>query len=684
VDIRYLNKEERDKARFTCACALDTLRGIGDKRARLFNKLGLFTVEDLLRHIPRAYEDRTKTLKIRDLQPGEAACFYATVASPVTGAHIRKGLDIYKAKVFDDTGELYLTFFNAPYVKNALVRGETYCFYGQRDIKQGMVNPVFEKEGGGTTGRILPIYRSTAGLTQGMLRGAVRQALEMDGTQPDILPEEIRRRYNLCAARFAIENIHFPQTEELLSASRKRLVFEELLLLQLGLAVRRGKLVKAPGPVFQPVDMQPFYDALPFTLTDAQIGAIQDIRTDFTVSGTQAQANFVLPCSSRLIQGDVGCGKTVVAAAAAYMAFCNGYQTALMAPTEILAKQHAKSLGRLFEPLGLRVGLLTGREKKPLYGIADGSVHLAVGTHALLSDTVSFDTLGLVITDEQHRFGVEQRAKLGRGCHRLVMSATPIPRTLARILYGDLDVSLMRGMPPGRTPVKTYVVDGTMRTRIEAFVRKTVGEGGQVYVVCPVIEENEGLGLSSADTYAERIKAEVYPDLRVGLLHGKLKAKEREAVMSAFAGGEIDILVATTVIEVGVDVPNASLMVVENAERFGLSQLHQLRGRVGRGFRESHCVLFMQSISAKERLEVLRRESCGHAVAEADLRLRGPGDFFGNRQHGLPEFKIADLSNDMDILHASREAAEELQGELGNHTALSCAVEKLLERLEGD
>jgi ATP-dependent DNA helicase RecG len=376
----------------------------------------------------------------------------------------------------------------------------------------------------------------------------------------------------------------------------------------------------------------------------------------------------------------VGCGKTAVAAAAAYIAFCNGYQAALMAPTEILAKQHTQSLEKLFAPLGLRVGLLTGREKKPLAGVADGSVHLAVGTHALLSEKVAFARLGLVITDEQHRFGVEQRAKLGRGCHRLVMSATPIPRTLAGVLYGDLDVTFMRGLPPGRTPVKTYVVDESMRPRIESFVRKTVAEGGQVYIVCPVIDENEEL--QSAGVYAERAKTEVYPDMRVGLLHGRMKPKEREAEMAAFAGGGTDILVATTVIEVGVDVPNASLMIVENAERFGLSQLHQLRGRVGRGARESHCVLFMRGSSAKARLDVLRKENDGHAVAEADLRLRGPGDFFGNRQHGLPEFKIADLSNDMELLAASKEAAGELQGTLNEHPALSRAVGGLLERIE--
>lgn len=652
------------------------LKGIGEKRSRLFNKLGLFTVESLWTFYPRAYEDRTKTVTIRELMPGESACFRATVASPVTHARIRQGLELYKTKVFDETGELHLTFFNAPYVKNALVWGETYVFFGKTGHNRDIINPIFEREAGGTTGRILPIYRSTAGLSQGMIRSATRQALEKLELA-DSLPDSLRQQYGLCQARFAIENIHFPQGEEMLAVARKRLVFEELLLLQLGLAVRRGQMQKTPGPPFEPVDMEPFYSVLPFALTEAQRGAISDIQNDCATG------------MNRLIQGDVGCGKTVVAAAAAYMAFRNGYQTALMAPTEILAEQHARTLSALLEPLDMRVGLLTGRSKKALGAIADGSVDLVIGTHALISESVSFARLGMVITDEQHRFGVEQRQKLftkGQEPHKLVMSATPIPRTLARILYGDLDVTVMRGMPPGRKPVKTYVVTEEYRSRIEAFVRKTVQEGGQVYIVCPVIEENEEL--QSAEAYAEKVRGEVYPELRVGLLHGKIKAKEREEVMRGFSSGEIDILVATTVIEVGVDVPNAALMVVENAERFGLSQLHQLRGRVGRGGTESHCVLFMQSESAKERLSVMRREHDGFAVAEADLRLRGPGDFFGSRQHGLPEFRIADLSNDMDILQACREGAETLQRDdpdlsKPEHAALRDAVMSLLHRIEG-
>ncbi|MDR0293884.1 MAG: ATP-dependent DNA helicase RecG [Oscillospiraceae bacterium] len=684
------------------------LKGVGEKRARLFNKLGLFHVEELLAFYPRTYEDRTKTVPIRELRPGESACFRATVASPVRRARIRQGMELYKTKVFDETGELSLTFFNAPYVKNALICGETYVFYGKPGQNRELINPVFEvpppgpagpdQDPGGTvrsqgiTGRILPVYRTTAGLTQGALRSSIRQALE-NCDPPETLPDGLRGQYFLCTARFALENIHFPQNLEMLNVARKRLVFEELLLLQLGLAARRGRMKKTPGPPFEAVDMGPFYKALPFVPTDAQREAIGDIQKDVATG------------CNRLIQGDVGCGKTVVAAAAAYLAFRNGYQTALMAPTGILAEQHARSLQTLFAPIGMRVGLVTGRDKKALDGIANGEIDLAVGTHALLSESVSFARLGLAITDEQHRFGVEQRQKLfekGKpsDCgnretqspplhpHRLVMSATPIPRTLARILYGDLDVTVMRGLPPGRTPVGTYVVDEGFRARVEGFVRKTVEAGGQVYIVCPVIGESEELDLQAADVYAEKIKADVYPDLRVGLLHGKIKPKERESVMRAFADGELQLLVATTVIEVGVDVPNATLMVVENAERFGLSQLHQLRGRVGRGGKASHCVLFMQNESARERLEVLRKEHDGYAVAEADLRLRGPGDFFGNRQHGLPEFKIADLSNDMDVLRASREAADALGKadpslSLPGHAALKDAVEMLLRRIEG-
>ncbi|MDR1669165.1 MAG: ATP-dependent DNA helicase RecG [Oscillospiraceae bacterium] len=664
------------------------LKGIGEKRARLFHKLGLFAVEDVVSFYPRAYEDRTAIRTISELCPGEAACFRATVGAPVTHARIRQGMELFKTKVFDGTGELRLTFFNAPYVKNALVLGGEYVFYGKTEESRSMVNPVFEREAGGATGRILPVYRATAGLSQGALRSAARQALAKAETR-EALPDALRQRYNLCHAPFAAENIHFPQNAELLTVARRRLVFEELLLLQLGLAASRG--ARVAGRRFSQTDMNPFFAALPFEPTEAQYAAIEDIQND-CVGGS----------CSRLIQGDVGCGKTVVAAAAAYMAFRNGMQTALMAPTEILAEQHTRSLSALFAPLGLRIGLVTGKKKKELTGIANGEIHLAVGTHALLSESVSFHNLGLVITDEQHRFGVEQRKKLAEkgtpagdavpgtpraagDVHRIVMSATPIPRTLAQILYGDLDVTLMRGAPPGRTPVKTYVVGEDTRPRIEAFVKKTVAGGGQVYIVCPVIEESE-TGAASAEAYAEKAAGETYRDLRVGLLHGK--TKNRDAVMRSFADGELDILVATTVIEVGVDVPNATLMVVENAERFGLSQLHQLRGRVGRGKRESHCVLFMQSESARERLAVMKRENDGFVIAEEDLRLRGPGDFFGSRQHGLPEFKIADLSEDMSILHDSREAAETLRREdpgllRPEHAALREAVAALMERMGG-
>ncbi|MDR1693033.1 MAG: ATP-dependent DNA helicase RecG [Oscillospiraceae bacterium] len=647
------------------------IKGIGEKRAGLFHKLGLFAVSDLVTFYPRAYEDRTKLLPIAELVPGEAACFRAIVSSPVTGSRIRQGLELYKTKVFDETGEIRLTFFNAPYTVNALRQGGEYVFYGKPDDAGQIVNPVFEREEGNATGRILPVYRATAGLSQGTLRSAARQALAK--TEPkEVLPDDLRQRYTLCHASFALENIHYPQNAELLAVARRRLVFEELLLLQLGLAARR--VGRAAGPSFAPVDMAPFYKALPFTLTDAQKQAIADIQKDFSAGSC-----------SRLIQGDVGSGKTAVAAAAAYIAFRNGFQAALMAPTEILAEQHMRSLGKLFAPLGLTVGLVTGRKKKEIAGVADGGVHLAVGTHALLSETVTFHNLGLVVTDEQHRFGVEQRKKLARDtqAHKLVMSATPIPRTLAQILYGDLDVTLMRGLPPGRTPVKTYVVGEQTRPRIEAFVRKTVAEGGQVYIVCPVIDESES-GAASAEEFYEKAVRVTYKDLRVGLLHGK--TKNRDSVMRSFAEGGLNILVATTVIEVGVDVPNATLMVVENAERFGLSQLHQLRGRVGRGSRESHCVLFRQSESAKERLSVMKRESDGFAIAEEDLRLRGPGDFFGSRQHGLPEFKIANLSEDLSVLQDSREAASALIRDdpalaRPEHAALRAAVDALIARL---
>ncbi len=669
------------------------LKGVGEKRVQLLHKLGLFSSEDLLTYYPRDYEDRTEFKRLCELLPGESVCVRATVSSPVQHSFVRKGMDLFRTTVFDDSGQIPLTFFNAPYVRNSLKQGEGYAFYGKvsasaRGVE--LVNPVFEplSAQGRITGRIMPLYRSTAGCPQALLRSAAAQALDRDlDTLPDALPDALRAEYQLCHMRFAVQNIHFPQTESGLLQARRRLVFEELLVLQLGLLRLKGQAEK--GRRFTPVSLEDFRARLGFSLTEGQERALSDALGDMQEGRLMA----------RLIQGDVGSGKTAVAAACALAAVRNGVQAAMMAPTEILAEQHFVTLAPLLEPLGVRTACLTGSltpaKKRALHAaLAAGEIDFCLGTHALVSDTVSFAELGLVITDEQHRFGVRQRKELtekgSQPPHRLVMSATPIPRTLSMILYGDLDVTVMRGLPPGRKPVKTYVVTEDMRARIEAFVRKLVEDGRQVYIVCPLIED-EGAGPASVESYAKRLREDVFPDLRVGVIHGRLKPRAKEEAMRAFAAHESDILVATTVIEVGVNVPNAALMIVENAELFGLSQLHQLRGRVGRGDWESHCVLFLQSVSdtARKRLDVMRRCNDGFEIAEADLEMRGPGDVFGDRQHGLPVFKLADLSSDAKLLEETAQAARAILARdpalaLPEHAALSALADRLISQTGRD
>ncbi len=685
------------------------LKGIGEKRAVLFRKLGINTTEELLLHYPRRYEDRTAQKNIADLIAGETCCVVATVGSPLTVAHIRQGLDLAKTHVFDDTGALSLTFFNAPYVQNSLLQGETYIFYGKTaenavykagSMRSGVLvmnNPICEpvEKSGNSTGRILPLYPLTSGLNQGQVRNAVQQVLEkLPDDMEDVLPDDLRKQSGLCYVNFALNNIHFPQSYEELDIARRRLVYEELLVLQLGLLRLKNRRTKAKGRKFEPISIDDFYERLPFKLTLDQLGAISDCVKDME-SGSLCH---------RLIQGDVGSGKTLVAAAVAVHAIRNGYQAALMAPTEILAEQHANTLAGLLEPLGITVALLVGRltqgqKRKVRARIAEGGADFIIGTHALLSQGVEFARLGLIITDEQHRFGVRQQEALvakGRdeslSPHRIVMSATPIPRTLGLILYGDMDVTIMKGMPPGRKPIKTFVVDEGMRGRINSFIKKLVGEGRQVYIVCPMIDENEEEGqetsVASVIDYAETLSA-AFKDLRIGLLHGKMKGDKKEAVMREYSQGNLDILVATTVIEVGVNVPNAALMIVENAERFGLSQLHQLRGRVGRGEYESFCVLFLQSQNetSRSRLNTMQAYNDGFAIAEADLALRGPGDFFGERQHGLPAFVLADLSSDMQLLEQTRADARSVLEEDGELTmsknrGLKNRVDHLMSRLD--
>lgn len=637
------------------------LAGIGPQRAKQLEKLNIHTLYDLLAYFPRAYEDRTVFLPIGALEQGTPACFTAMVVSEPRTAHVRKGMDITRVQVADETGKLTLTFFNQSYVKDSLRYGESYRFHGTlSDSYAGQIaNPAFEPadRAGVVTGRILPIYALTAGISNSLLIKCVQNALAAcAGALPEILPDSVLHQYNLCPTRMAYETIHRPASWELLAEARRRLVFEEFFIFSAGLAVMRKRSRLAAQP-YACTQMNVFYAALPFSLTSAQQQAIDDILSDLA-SGT---------VMNRLVQGDVGSGKTMVAAAAVYCTVKNGHQAAFMAPTEILAEQHAKSLSALFAPLGIDVVLLTGslsaaakREAKAK--LADGTAHLAVGTHALLTADVSFSDLGLVVTDEQHRFGVAQRAQLAakaRTPHLLVMSATPIPRTLALIAYGDLDVSVISELPPGRQKIDTFLVGEDMRRRVNAFIRRECASGHQAYIVCPAVEDGETDTLKSAAVWAETLQQAVFPELRVGLLHGRMKGAEKEAALAAFARHETDILVATTVVEVGVDVPNATLMVIENAERFGLSQLHQLRGRVGRGSAKSYCILFSDTKNAetRARLKALCATNDGFAIAEQDLALRGPGDFFGSRQHGLPAFKAANLQMDLDTLRQAQQAA---------------------------
>ena len=663
---------------------LDTLPGIGPARARGLEKLGLVTVEDLLRCYPRSYEDRRKFSTVAAAPVDIPVCLELLVAEPPRLSRIRKGLELVKARLVDDTGSLTATFFNQTYMKDALRPGETYIVYGKVEGPPGrrqMTNPVCERSDRVRfTGCILPVYALTHGISNNLLAGLARRCVdECAGQLEEVLPGPLRREHALAAAEFACRNIHFPRDEEALELARRRLIFEELFYLTCGMALLRTRRDEAAGVPFAIPPVEEFLTLLPFPLTGAQRRVMDEIAADVSAG----------PPMNRLVQGDVGSGKTMVAAYGAWLAAKNGRQCALMAPTELLAEQHFRSLAPLLEQAGLRVGLLTGAvkgkaRKELLAALAAGELDLLIGTHALLSEGVDYADLGLVITDEQHRFGVAQRAALSakarRPPHVLVLSATPIPRTLSLVIYGDLDVSVIDELPPGRTPVQTFVVGEDKRQRMYGFVRKLVGEGRQAYIVCPAVEEVEnqkteredfwnittpyqqGEELKAATTYAEYLQTQVFPDLRVGLVHGKMKPREKDAVMTAFAGGELDVLVSTTVIEVGVDVPNAALMVVENADRFGLSQLHQLRGRVGRGKHQSYCVLVTSTRNpdSRARLKVLTKTTDGFQIAEEDLKLRGPGDFFGQRQHGLPQLRIADLAGDMRVLKEAQLAAQEL------------------------
>ena len=699
---------------------LTALPGVGPARARSLEKLGLRTVGDLLCYYPRDYEDRTKRYAIAQAPADTPVCVSAMVAETPRLSRIRKGLELTRVKVVDSSAAMTLTFFNQSYVRDALVPGQEYIFYGRVEGDRGgrqMTNPVFEREDRARfTGRFLPVYPLTAGVSNNLLAGLAQRAVEECACQvAETLPADLLEAHDLAPAEFSCRSIHFPQDFDALARAKRRLVFEELFTLSAGLALLRQRRSGGEGPAFPACDPADFYALLPFAPTEAQRRTISECAADLA-SGRPM---------NRLVQGDVGSGKTAVAAACAWMAFRSGWQAAMMAPTEILAEQHCRSLSALLAPAGMRVGLLTGSmragEKKRVYAALEaGEIDFVVGTHALLSGPVAFRRLGLVVADEQHRFGVEQRAALaakantpdcppeagrrlcGEGrensvspavngmdgvptaacrCreaeqraalaakgekkirpHVLVMSATPIPRTLALIIYGDLDVSVIDQLPPGRLPVKTVLVGESKRQRMYGFVREQIRQGRQAYIVCPAIEtdpESAAADLKRVVEYAEGLQKQVFPDLRVGLVHGRMKAKDKEAAMAAFARGETHILVSTTVVEVGVDVANATLMIVENADRYGLSQLHQLRGRVGRGEHQSWCVLVSDNRSpeTRARLKVLVDTADGFRIAEEDLKLRGPGDFFGRRQHGLPALRMADLNTDTRVLKEARDAA---------------------------
>ncbi len=641
---------------------IEKINGIGEKRARLYNKLGIVSVGDLIRFYPRTYEDWSKITGIFSAVPGEVCCIRATVEIAPASRVISTGRIMATSSVYDDTGYVKLVFFNNKYIHTMIKQGAEYLFYGKLTVSGGireMVNPAFQNAGAAVP--IHPIYSQVAGLTSKQIEAAAKRALDMlPETVKDTIPEDVRAEYDLIGLKDALLKIHFPKSKDDIDKARRRLIFEELLVLLVGLRSIKNMPEKKSSFRLERDFTNEFLNLIPFKLTNAQLKAIKDCVSDMSDGGS---------AMNRLVQGDVGSGKTMVAAAAAYNCIKNGCQAAMMAPTEILARQHFENLDSLLTPAGIKVRLLTGsmtakQKRIVLDELASGETDFLVGTHSLISDNVVFNDLGIVITDEQHRFGVRQRSTLlakGRDPHLLVMSATPIPRTLALMIYGDLDISIIDELPPGRQKVDTFLIDDSVRIRAYNFLIKNINEGRQCYIVCPAVDNTE-TGLKGVEEYAAEIAETVFKDHRVGVLHGKMKAAEKESVMSEFIEGRIDVLVSTTVIEVGVDVPNSTIMMIENAERFGLSQLHQLRGRVGRGKFKSYCILVSNARGedAKRRLNALCETNDGFKIADEDLKLRGPGDFFGSRQHGLPELKIADIAEDIDILREAQTAAQDI------------------------
>lgn len=661
------------------------IKGVGEKRAKLFNSLGIFCVDSLIHFYPRKYEDWSASKNLEAVKSGETVSIKATLITPVKEAMIRRGLTLFKCKFSDGENVISVTIFNNKYLAKSLHIYEDYYLYGKIEkslLNFSMNSPKIEKAENILA--IQPVYPAKEKLTSRSISKIMKTALDELGEIEETLDDEIMQKYSLISLDKAIRSIHFPNSADDYLPARKRLIFEELLTLQLGLLKLKSNKKSETALVIKDDYSSEFEKLLPFNLTNAQKRTISECLQDMKSK---------YPCN-RLVQGDVGSGKTAVAASLIYSVIKNGYQATMMAPTEILATQHYESLLKILAPAGINIRLLTGstpaKEKKEIKkALFDGEIDLIIGTHALIQNDVAFKNLALVITDEQHRFGVKQRAQLaekGEGVHTIVMSATPIPRTLGLILYGDLDISILDELPPGRQEIRTDVVDSRYHKRLYKFIKDAIARGEQCYIVCPAVEENE-TNIKSAEELADELANGEFKGYNLGILHGKMKPKDKEAIMKSFASGKVSLLVATTVVEVGVDVPNATIMVIENAERFGLSTLHQLRGRVGRGNKKSYCVLVSDAKgeTARERLMTMKKYSDGFKIADTDLKLRGPGDFFGSRQHGLPELKIADMVEDMDTLQNAQECAKSIlrnDFSLSNHPALKNQMNKMFENIK--
>ena len=646
------------------------IKGVGPNRVKLLNKLGIFTLKDLITYYPREYEDRSKPKQIQEVVNDEEVLIKAIAVSRVAEIRIKRNMCMYKVTVNDGTSNCYITWFNQSYVKNLIKIGETYYFYGKTTVKNGKVSmnsPVFDNEGKmKNTGKIIPIYPSTFQLSQNTLRQIIENGLNevADGIE-ETLPEYLLKEYSLIGLNDATKQIHFPENFEKFKVARNRLVFEELLSLQIALlGLKHANDKELSGiSLNKAVKMSDVINNLPFKLTKAQLKVLEEIDNDLEKD---------IPMN-RLLQGDVGSGKTIVAIIASYKAVKSGYQVAIMAPTSILAMQHLESFKGILDEYGIKCELLISSITKKnkeiiLEKLKNGEIDVLIGTHAILQENVTFKNLGLVITDEQHRFGVRQRSTIsskGQNPNVLVMTATPIPRTLALILYGDLDISIIDELPPNRKKIDTFAVTKSMEERINSFVKKQIEEGRQCYIVCPLVEENEEINAKAVLELVEKYKNETFSNYRVECIYGKMKPKEKDEIMLNFKEGKIDILISTTVIEVGVNVPNSSIMVIENSERFGLAQLHQLRGRVGRGEYKSYCILKYNSNSdvVKQRMKIMQETNDGFVIAGKDLELRGSGEFFGTKQHGLPEFKIANLFEDMPILKLVQSVAIKIEQE---------------------